>query len=1070
MVVRCGRLLSDPCGLIVPVPVEFRLVRPEPAPVRPVALDADQERVAAHRGGPLLVLAGPGTGKTTTLVETVARRVEAGADPESLLLLTFSRRAAAELRQRLALRLAGQHVAPAAWTFHSFCLALLTEERARTSPGGGRPRLLTGPEQDAVIRELLRGDLADRRPWPPPLDAVLDTRGLAEEVRALIARAQLLGLGSADLAELSAHRADWRAVAEFYEQYQRSLEDQGLLDYTELVARAANVAADPAVQERLRARYAAVWVDEYQDTDPLQEALLTALAGDGRDLTVVGDPDQSIYAFRGAEVRGILEFRHRFVRRLPGGGTEPAPVVALQTCRRSGPELVAAGRAIAAKLPVPQGFSHRTLIPAGAAGELHVATLGTEGAEAEWIADRLRREHLDGGTPWSSMAVLVRSGAYIPLLRRALGSMGVPVEVAADELPLAAEPAVAPLLLALRCADDPAQLTDEWVRELLLSPLIGADSAELRRVGRILRQAERTKNPGDLPPAAHTLIRRAVLDPAVLDDLPRTEGAGIRRLASALATAGSSLRSGASPADALWSLWSGSRWARRLADQAGRWDGEGQAANRDLDAVVALFDTVIRTQEQRVGIQVSALLETLAAQQIPAGTQEERPVPREGVRLLTAHRSKGLEWDVVVVAHVQETSWPDVRPRGSLLNPDELGAEGVQPPPDARAVLADERRLFYVACTRARRQLIVTAVASVAEDGDRPSRFLGELGCPIEEQAPRPARPRTLAGLVAALRCEAVDPDRSPEVRTAAARRLAVLAEATDAQGRPLVPAADPVRWWGMLPRSEGEPYDPERPTPLSASTLNKLEECPLAWFLAHEARAETAATVALGFGKVVHAIADLVSRGLLPADEDALLAEIDRVWGSLGYDVPWQRSNEREQARRAIRRLLVQLSAARGREFVLSEVSFDVEVATQAGPVSVRGRVDRVERDTDGRYVVVDYKTGRTKLAPKKVPEDRQLSLYQYMVATGAIAELPPNAEPGGAELWQLRDGDDAGATVQRQPPPEGGFEPLVEELGVARRRVLHEDFVATPSETCKRCNFRTSCPGSDEGRGVVA
>jgi superfamily I DNA/RNA helicase/RecB family exonuclease len=797
--------------------------------------------------------------------------------------------------------------------------------------------------------------------------------------------------------------------------------------------------------------------------------LLTALAGDGRDLTVVGDPDQAIYAFRGADVRGILEFPDRFGARSASGAIVPAPVVALSTSRRSGQTLVDVARRISARLPVPQGFSHRELAASAAPGEITVATLATEGAEAEWIADRLRREHLDRGVPWSAMAVLVRSGASVPLLRRSLGAMGVPVEVAADELPLAAEPAVAPLLLALRCAAEPFRLTDEWVRELLLSPLIGADPAELRRVGRGLRQAERAKNPDELPPAAQTLIRQAVADPSLLDVLPPQEGTGIRRLGVTLARASALLRDGGTPADALWSLWSDSRWRLRLFELAGRRDAEARAADRDLDAVVALFDTVTRTQQQRVGIRVSALLETLAAQQIPAGTQEERAVPREGVRLLTAHRSKGLEWDVVVVAHVQETSWPDLRARGSLLNPDELGPDGAQLPLDARAVLADERRLFYVACTRARRLLIVTAVASVAEDGERPSRFLGELGVPVLEQAPRPGRPRTLAGLVAALRCEAVDPARSAEVRAAAARRLAILGQAQDQEGRPLVPAADPQRWWGMLPRTVGEPYDPSRPTPLSASTLNKLADCPLAWFLAHEARAESPATVALGFGKVVHALADLVSRGVLPADEDVLLAELDRVWGALGYEVPWQRTNEREQARRAIRRLLTQLAEERGRTFVLSEAAFDAEVSTPDGPVTLRGRVDRVEQDAEGRYVVVDYKTGRTKLATKKLPEDRQLALYQYVVQAGAIPGLPPGAHPGGAELWQLRVGDDAGATVQAQDPPEGGFAPLVDELGAARRRVLAEDFSATPSETCKRCAFRGSCPGSDEGRGVV-
>ncbi|HVV30018.1 MAG TPA: ATP-dependent helicase, partial [Mycobacteriales bacterium] len=737
------------------MPVRYLLRRDAPRSTAPLQLDQDQERVAAHAGGPLLVLAGPGTGKTATLVEAVARRVEAGAAPDSLLLLTFSRRAAGELRERLALRLAGRGTAPAAWTFHSFCLALLTEERARSAPGDPRPRLLSGPDQEAVIRELLRGDLADGRAWPPPLGAVLDTRGLADEVRALVARAQLLGLSPAEFADVAGDRADWQAVARFYEQYLVNLESQSLLDYAELVARAASTAHRPDVRERLRARFAAVWVDEYQDTDPAQESLLRALAGNGRDVTVVGDPDQAIYAFRGASVAGISRFPDAF-RTVSGA---PAPVAALRTCRRAGPELVAASRLVAARLPAGHGGAHRDLVPAGQSGSLQVVTLPTEAAEAEWIADRLRRAHLDDGMDWSRMAVLVRSGvASIPLLRRVFGSMGVPVEVARDEIPLSAEPALTPLLSVLRCVADPSQLTVERVRELLLSPLIGADPAELRRLGRTLRALARQRDPVLPPPGSAQLLHDAVIAPAVLADAPPGDSAATLRLVSLLEGARRVLDAGGTPADVLWFVWDSSLWRHRLLELSGGLSRDARAADRDLDAVVALFDAVERTQQQRVGIGVRALLETIAAQQIPAGSQDEAGLTRPGVRLLTAHRSKGLEWDLVVVAHVQEGAWPDLRARGSLLDPEELGPQGAQPPADLRAVLADERRLFYVGCTRARRELVVTAVAGVDEDAERPSRFLDELGVRPVAVTGRVSRPRTLAGLVAALRCEAVDP------------------------------------------------------------------------------------------------------------------------------------------------------------------------------------------------------------------------------------------------------------------------------------------------------------------------
>ena len=205
-------------------------------------------------------------------------------------------------------------------------------------------------------------------------------------------------------------------------------------------------------------------VDEYQDTDIAQERLLRALAGDGRDLVVVGDPDQSIYAFRGAEVRALLEFRDRFLQ--AGGGR--AEVRTLRVSRRAGAGLLAASREVTRRMPLAgAGLAdflreHRQLAAADGleAGSVEVLTFPTNGNQLEAVADLLRREHLDAGTPWDQMAVLVRSGARsVPSVRRVLGAAGVPLEVAGDELPLASEAAAAPLLLALRAVADPGFFT-----------------------------------------------------------------------------------------------------------------------------------------------------------------------------------------------------------------------------------------------------------------------------------------------------------------------------------------------------------------------------------------------------------------------------------------------------------------------------------------------------------------------------------------------------------------------------------------------------------------------------------
>lgn len=1058
-----GRRRTHVVGLSVMTQTSpYRLVRPAPPSAAPLRPDASQQAVLDHGRGPLLVLAGPGTGKTTTLVEAVARRVEAGTPAERVLVLTFSRKAAAELRERITARLGAPTAGPSAWTFHAFCYALVREHQPKELYAEPL-RLLSGPEQDVALRELLRGSLDLGRPWPEKLRVALTTRGLAEEVRALLSRAREVGLDPDQLGAL-AHRegrGDWAALAGFYGEYLDVLDAQGALDYAELVHRAVLVAE--ARRGALRGRYDAVFVDEYQDTDPAQERLLQALAGDGRDLVVVGDPDQAIYAFRGAEVEGILEFCERF--RTADG--RPAPALALQTCRRSGAVLLEVSRRVAQGVPLKPSLQHLRDLSAGTSqpGTVEVHTHPSVGAEAEAVADLLRREHLEHGTRWSDMAVLVRSGARsVPLLRRVLTAAGVPLEVAGDELPLAQEPAVAPLLLALRVAADPEALSTEAARQLLLSPLGGADPAALRRLGRELRALDRLAREqqglSPLPAPSAELLRAAVADPREVLLLDERVARPVTRLAGLLGDARAALADG--PEAALWQLWSGSPWPDRLERASLAGGAAGRAADRDLDAVVALFATLSRAQERRQG-KVTALLDEIEAQQIPGDTLADAGVRGDAVRVLTAHRSKGLEWDVVVVAGVQEGVWPDLRRRSTLLDVERLDRDGLREPADRARLLADERRLFYVALTRAKRRLVVTAVDSPEDDGDRPSRFLAELGLEVRRHRNRVERPLSLVSLVAALRRTAVDPTASDPVRRAAATRLARLAAAVDDAGRPLVPSAHPDRWWGLAETTHSDtPVVPaDEPVQLSASGLQRLEECPLRWFLEKRAAAEQASNTAMGFGSVVHALAHEVGQGATPADLDALTARLDTVWHQLAFDAPWQSAQQREQAREALVRLVSWHLADRGRELVGTEVAFDVTVPVPDGEVRLRGQVDRLERAPDGALHVVDLKTTKSKASRAELAEHAQLGTYQLVVREGGLGP----GTPGGAELVQLRHD---GPLVQAQGPLADDWVDTL--LTTAVRRIVTEAFPPhVDDQRCSRCAFARACPGTAEGRQVV-
>jgi superfamily I DNA/RNA helicase/RecB family exonuclease len=1047
----------------------IRLVRsPAPAVVVPV-LDESQQRVVDHAGGPLLVLAGPGTGKTTTLVEAVVDRVERGADPDQILVLTFSRKAAAELRGRISARLARVTRGPSAWTFHAFCFALVRRYDDAFASGAA-PRLLSGPEQFLRVRRLLDGD-AQNNParWPKEMRSILRTRGFAEELRDLLLRAQERGLSAAGLDELGERleRPEWRAAASFFQDYLDVLSFEQALDYAGLVQRAADLLSDRAIRDAEAARYAAVFVDEYQDTDPAQERLLQLLAGGGRDLVVVGDPDQSIYAFRGAQVHGLLEFSDRF--RTSAGA--PAPTLSLSVSRRAGSELLDASRALAQRIPAP-GLpvsalrGHRAVRPAAGlpAGSVGVRTYSSAAQEAMGIADVLRRAHLIDGVDWSQMAVIVRSARRsIPAMRRALVAADVPVAVAGDEIPLADDPAVTPLLLALRCAMAPETI-DEERAEALLRSLGGADVLQVRRIRRELRDLERAS--GGRRPSGHLLVElvRDAVDPRNLSPRVRRPAERVRAL---LQQTRAAIERGDAVDEVLWAVWDPSLMRARLERQS-RGDGAvAVAANRDLDAVVELFETAGRFVDQLPKAGAGVFLDDLDSQEIPAGTLAERAAPGESVRLLTAHRSKGLEWDVVVVAGVQDAHWPDLRRRGSLLGADlltenDLGlAAGVS---RVHAALVDERRLFYVAATRARRQLVVTAVDSGEATGERPSRFVHELGVAVPEHPQPPPHVLSLRALVGELRRTAVDPHTSAGLRAAAAERLARLAAPGD-DGNPLVQVAHPGSWWGLRELS-----DPGRPlvahgelVPVSPSAVAQFHNCPLQWFLERKAGVRTLAGERQTFGNLLHAIAKIAADDPERATSEAMVAMLDDVWPQLDFEAPWYAAHQYDAARRALLRL-ADYAQRNTRTLVGTEVKFQVDI----GSARLTGSVDRLDLDDEGAGVVVDYKTSSSKAGAAKTAAHPQLAVYQLAVECEAF---PGIERSGGAELVQLRAGEGEAAVVESQPAiarePELR-ETALQLLDEVASGVLREDFPARPWSGCTICVAARVCPAQPQGEQV--
>jgi ATP-dependent exoDNAse (exonuclease V) beta subunit len=709
-----------------------------------------------------------------------------------------------------------------------------------------------------------------------------------------------------------------------------------------------------------------------------------------------------------------------------------------------------------------------------------VLTFPTVAVEQAALADLLRRAHLEDGVDWADMAVLTRTGSQLSSLRRALTAGNVPVEVRAEQLPLAREPAVATLLLALRCAADPSALTPETARTLLTGPLAGLDSGDLRRLGRALRAEESLAGeraegePASPPRPADQLIREAVGDPAILAAMEPSIGGSARDLALLLRAASETLANGGVVEDALWVIWNGTarvpaRWPGRLRRAVDRGGAAGRLADRDLDAVIALFALATRAQERTGHAGVTDFISGLQAQDLAADTLADKAERGGAVQLMTAHASKGLQWKVVVVAGVQEGLWPDLRHRGSLLDADRIGPLGLSDPLSTSALLAEERRLFYVAATRARERLVVSAVSGESEDGETPSRFLNELGVEPVAAAFARQRPLRLTALLSELRRYATAPAGavSEELRQAAVLRLAKIAAAQAPDGAPLASNSEPEHWWGLYERTDNPTpiVRPDLPVPLSASAVEALDACPLRWFLERPAAAQEQSTDKQGFGLVFHALAEEVATGATAADIDVLMDRLDRVWDRLPFEARWQSDQERRAARRALERFLVWHGQNRdGRVFAAAEHEFDTMLTVGGVAVRLHGYIDRVEVNAQGQVYLVDFKTGKTPKTPKEAERSAQLAVYQLAAESSGIGET------AGAELVYPRDeADSPEPTVRKQLPLRDQEDPawapklLAEVAGT----VIKERFHASgDAAVCQHCSLRRACPRQPEGR----
>lgn len=563
-------------------------------------------------------------------------------------------------------------------------------------------------------------------------------------------------------------------------------------------------------------------------------------------------------------------------------------------------------------------------------------------------------------------------------------------------------------------------------------------------------------------------------DERIVAGLTEVEIAPLERAARALDRARRVRREGGGLEDVLWALWTGSRLERRWLAQSRRGGAAGMQADRDLDAAVALFDAAAAYTDRLPGATIEGFVEYLLQQQIPQD-RAVRTQREEAVDLLSAHAAAGREWEVVAVAGVQEGIWPDPRPRGTLLHTEDLVDEvaGITERVSRTApVLAEERRLLFVACSRARRSLLVTAVESVTGDRDLvPSRFLAELlggdtgGEPGALPIAEPGRVLALHALIAELRAAVCDPGAGDERRRRAARQLARLALAG-------IPGTAPDDWYGVPELSSTETlWDDDAPIALSPSTVELLRTCPLRWALERNGGSDGENPHAVK-GTLVHTLVQALA-GRVPLDQ--VRAELARSWSGIDPETGWYSRQELRRTEAMLDAFVAWVRTTRGE---LTQAGIEVPVdcvlpapAADRPEVRIRGRIDRLERDAAGRFVIVDVKTGKNPVSEADAAQHAQLATYQVAAAAGALAESAGDPEPGGARLVYVGLPAAGGVAKERVQPAldAEALETWRETIHGAAASTEGPGFLAIRNEGCRHCAVKNSCPVQDAGRQVT-
>jgi DNA helicase-2/ATP-dependent DNA helicase PcrA len=969
-------------------------------------LNDAQRRAITHGTGPLLVIAGAGTGKTRVITERIRHLLESDSalGGENILGLTYTKKAAGEMKSRIVKTCGERGRDVTILTFHAFCEEILKEN-------GAKYTILEDVDHWILLRRnMARLKLEKFRRLAEPgqflgdflkffsrcqdeLVSSDDFQAFADELEADLAIDRKL-VDDDTFVERSENVALQKEIARAYKVSEEILREKNFYSFGALITRTIDlVRSDATLREKLQQRFKHILVDEFQDTNIAQLELLHLLAAEPRNIVAVGDNDQAIYRFRGASFGSFKLFLERFAGWKTGLDSTPYRVTLTENYR-STPNILRVATQVIAQNEVSSDFPNKVLSATHPEGErIRIAELANEDEEATWVAGELERLHR-AGTPWRDFAILYRQHNHRDRLVKELAERKIPFVI--SRLSILEHPLVRDVLAYLRLINKP--FDDIAAARVLAAPAWHLEPVDLVRLAERTRKKRTSiydvlQSPqSDLPfdPSPKALAELLEFIAAQRKTLKRRTAAEILRTLTDwleiphLATQRAQ------------------RYVRQLAEFLKTW--EPKSETRSLHEFLEYLDYF-----EQSGLGTICL---------------DDEAPGDSVQLMTVHGAKGLEFPHVFLLRINYAAFP-ARERSPLFEfPVKLMKEEL---PVGNFHIQEERRLFYVALTRAERKLTIT---TLTEKKGKVPTFIEDI---LMDATVRKRDVLQLSPKVK-LRDTTADDDAGKNAKLlfpSLSQHPRVYSRITD---------------WA-------ETYHPPTPEPLklSASAVDSYRKCPQLFCFSRLWSLKEGPAATLSFGSVMHTTVkrfiDQYRKGVkLPFDEVARVFETE--WTSAGYEDEYQESEYKKDGIEQLRVFHAEF-LANPPEVLDQEKSFELPLENN---VIINGRIDQINSLGKKDVEIIDYKTGKAR---KEADARRDLQLSIYAIAAKEILEL----NPVRLAFHYLQNNQ-----VQSTTRNEKQLDEAQKVIQEAAADIRAGEFSPKRGFACRGCAYKPVCPAYEE------